>query len=84
MGKKEALVLAKSVSEIYSFKGKKVTHIKWADKPSEQELIDALLGPTGNLRAPCLKVQDQLLIGFNEESYKSIFLQRIPARARSK
>jgi len=43
-----------------------------------KEKIDAeimskfLLGPTGNLRAPTIRVGKTLLVGFNEESYKKV------------
>jgi len=42
------------------------------DKPGEKELLDALLGPTGNLRAPSIKVGKKLIVGFNEEFFASI------------
>ncbi len=32
-----------------------------------------MLGPTGNLRAPCLKVGKTLVIGFNAEAYSEVF-----------
>jgi hypothetical protein len=38
-------------------------------KPSA-EVVDALLGPTGNLRAPALRVGKTLLVGFHEEVYR--------------
>ena len=33
----------------------------------------ALLGPTGNLRAPTLVVGDTVLVGFNEDAYEGVF-----------
>ena len=38
------------------------------------EAIDAMLGPTGNLRAPTLRSGDTLLVGFNEEQFTSTLL----------
>lgn len=32
----------------------------------------AMLGPTGNLRAPTLKVGRTLIVGFDEDSYRSV------------
>ena len=32
-----------------------------------------MLGPTGNLRAPCLRVGKTVLVGFNEEAYTAVF-----------
>lgn len=80
MGKEETLDLAKNVKEIYSCRGNKLTHLKKSDKPTEQNLIDAMMGPTGNLRAPTMKIGDVLLVGFNEDVYKNIF--RSPAGVR--
>ena len=42
-------------------------------KPSA-EVVDALLGPTGNLRAPALRVGKTLLVGFSEEVYREQLL----------
>ncbi len=33
------------------------------------EIVEAVLGPTGNLRAPALVVGDTLLVGWNAEAY---------------
>jgi arsenate reductase-like glutaredoxin family protein len=43
------------------------------DKPDEAELLKAMLGPTGNLRAPALRAGKTLLIGFNEDMYQAVF-----------
>jgi arsenate reductase-like glutaredoxin family protein len=84
LGKNEALELAKTVEEIYSFKGKKVTHFVMSkDKPGDKELLEALLGPTGNLRAPSIKVGKKLIVGFNEEFFASNF-KTVSAAAKSK
>ena len=36
-------------------------------------VVAAMLGPTGNLRAPCLRTGKTVIVGFNEELYESIF-----------
>ncbi len=52
-------------------KGKKVSAFS---KPGgDDEAIDAMLGSTGNLRAPLLKVGKTLLVGFNEDEYTKVF-----------
>lgn len=38
-----------------------------------QELIDGMLGSTGNLRAPLLRVARTVIVGFNEDVYGRIF-----------
>ena len=36
-------------------------------------LLKAMLGPTGNLRAPTVRKGTTLLVGFNEETYRDAF-----------
>jgi len=42
------------------------------DRPADEELKSFLLGPTGNLRAPTVRVEKTLVVGFNEETYGSV------------
>ena len=53
-------------------KGKKLDEFRSSARPPK-ELVDAMLGPTGNLRAPCLKVGKTLVIGFCDELYDELF-----------
>jgi hypothetical protein len=41
-------------------------------KPSRAELLAALLGPTGNLRAPTIKLGRTLLVGFDPDMYRRL------------
>ena len=60
--------LLKSASKLIALKGKKVSEFNVAkDIPSEA--IAATLGPTGNMRAPTLRVGKTLIVGFNEEIF---------------
>ena len=36
------------------------------------EVIGAMLGPTGNLRAPTMRVGKTIVVGFNEEQYQTV------------
>ena len=54
-------------------KGKKVDTFKPGGK-APKDCVDAMLGPTGNLRAPTLKVGKTVLVGFNQDSYEEVFL----------
>ena len=72
LGKKDAAALAKAASKVYVAKGKKVDEWKPAGK-ANAEAVAAMLGPTGNLRAPCLRVGKTVIVGFNEDLYRSIF-----------
>ena len=42
-------------------------------QPDEDELKKLVLGPTGNLRAPTLRKGKTLIVGFNQETYESLF-----------
>jgi hypothetical protein len=64
--------MAKAASKVYVAKGKKVEEWKPAGKAGA-EMIAAMLGPTGNLRAPCLKVGKTVIVGFNEDLYTQVF-----------
>ncbi|MBY0376321.1 MAG: hypothetical protein K2Q23_20160 [Bryobacteraceae bacterium] len=72
LGEKEALALAESVDEIYSAKGKNVIHLRMKDAPGRDEILGALLGPTGNLRAPVLRRGKTLLVGYDETIYSRL------------
>jgi arsenate reductase-like glutaredoxin family protein len=68
-----ALEVLEGMDEIYVSKGKSVVHIDLkAARPSRAEMLSLLLGPTGNLRAPTLRVGKTLLVGFNEETYLKV------------
>jgi len=74
MGEQEALELVATVNDIYAAKGKKLVHLNLKrDKPEPQEITKLMLGPTGNLRAPTLRVGKKLLIGFNLDAYSEVF-----------
>ena len=53
-------------------KGKKVTDLD-PKKAPEEECVAAMLGPTGNMRAPTIKVGKTLLVGFNHEVFTEVF-----------
>ena len=54
-------------------KGKKIVEVNLEkDRPDDENLVKLILGPSGNLRAPTLKVGETLAIGFNDEMLKSV------------
>jgi arsenate reductase-like glutaredoxin family protein len=72
-GRDEALALAKCAQIVVVSKGKNVVRFDMRkDPPSDDVLIEHLLGPTGNLRAPALRKGNLLLVGFNESSYQQM------------
>ena len=65
--------MARDVDQIYVAKGKKVVQVDLkTSRPARAELLALLLGPTGGLRAPTLRVGRTLLVGFSEEAYAKI------------
>ena len=76
LGRDAALDLAKSTSKIIIARGKRVTTFDMKGSPPDDEtLLEQMLGPTGNLRAPTIRIGKTLLIGFNEETYTQTLLQ---------
>ena len=68
----DAKELLKAASKLVVAKGKKVTEFKGAEAQGK-EAVAAMLGPTGNMRAPTLKVGKTLLVGFNDDVYTGVF-----------
>ncbi len=76
MGKAEALKLARSVEKIFAAKGKSVVVFDLTkDAPTVAQLAAAIVGPTGNLRAPTVRRGSTLIVGFNSEMYEKVFAE---------
>jgi len=71
-GRDAALALAKSVETVVVAKGKKVLTFDMRNPPEDDILAAALLGPTGNLKAPTLLRGRTLLVGFGEAAYQQV------------
>lgn len=52
-------------------KGKKVSEFKGGS--AGKELVESMLGPTGNLRAPTIRKGKTVIVGFNEEVFEQVF-----------
>ncbi len=70
LGAAEAAELAAKANTVIVAKGKKVSTFKPGTKPAA-DVVEAMLGPTGNLRAPTLVTGKTVIVGFNEEAYGS-------------
>jgi hypothetical protein len=69
----QALGVLAGVDELYAMKGKRVVHVDLKKgRPDRAALLELLLGPTGNLRAPTLRKGRTLLVGFDEGAYKQV------------
>ncbi len=54
-------------------RGKKILRFDLTENPEAEELHKALLGPSGNLRAPTLRLGKKMLVGFHEQAYGEVF-----------
>ena len=68
----DAKLLLGSASRLVAMKGKKVSEFNLLDKVNKDS-VNAMLGPTGNLRAPTIRVGSTYLVGFNEEIFSAEF-----------
>ena len=73
LGRDDAVALAAKASTLIVAKGKKVTVFDIAGGAAD-DAIDAMLGPTGNLRAPTLRGGKTLLVGFSDDQYAEVLL----------
>lgn len=65
-----ALALLDGMTRLIAAKGKQVVEFDLKkDRPDDATLLAHLLGPTGNLRAPAMRVGKTLVVGFNPDAY---------------
>lgn len=70
LGADDARALLAGMKTLIVAKGKKSeTHDLSA--AVTDAMVDAMLGPTGNLRAPTLKVGRTVLVGFSEDAWEA-------------
>jgi arsenate reductase-like glutaredoxin family protein len=70
LARKDAAEIAKQASLVIVAKGKKLSEFK-PDGKASKALVDAMLGPTGNLRAPTIRAGKTVLVGFNEDVFSA-------------
>ena len=71
LGDTDARRLIDQARKVHVAKGKNLD--EFAGGSARPEQIALLLGSTGNLRAPTLRVGKILLVGFNEDVYTRVF-----------
>ncbi len=69
-GPAEAMALAKTAKRLVAAKGTKVTELDLTASPARREILALMLGPTGNLRAPTMKVGTTLYVGFPKGGFE--------------
>tara|TARA_B100001750_G_C15181038_1_gene434068 strand:- start:11 stop:283 length:273 start_codon:yes stop_codon:yes gene_type:complete len=63
-----ALLLLAEMSVLIVARGKKTIRIDLTGgRPSDSELLEMLLGRSGKLRAPAMRIGNRVLIGYNSE-----------------
>jgi arsenate reductase-like glutaredoxin family protein len=68
------VALARQARRLIAAKGKKVTTLELSKaSPSDDVLADFMLGPTGNLRAPTIRVGDTVVVGYNDDVFADTF-----------
>lgn len=63
------------MTELLVARGKKTLRfdLSAGERPDEEEILGLLLGRSGKLRAPALRVGSRLLIGYGADMYESVF-----------
>lgn len=72
----DARALLDGAARLIAMKGKAVQEFDLGgglDAAAMDEAVAAMLGPTGNLRAPTIRSGGTLLVGYNEEVFKRQF-----------
>ncbi len=68
LGRADAEALLAGAETIYVARGRKQTELQ----ASEPGAADLMLGPTGNLRAPVVRVGRTLIVGYHEEALNQV------------
>ena len=63
--------LIQNAKAIYVAKGKKI-EILTPHADSQETILKAVMGRSGNLRAPTVRVEDNFFVGFNSDLYGNI------------
>jgi hypothetical protein len=76
LGRDEAIRLARSMDRVITARGKKIINFDMKTYPPDDDTLAAhLLGPTGNLKAPTLRLGQTLLVGFSDDAYRQVLIE---------
>jgi len=71
------LALVRTVRRLLVAKGKKTIEVSVTRTvPSDDDLRALVIGPSGNLRAPAIRIGDTLVVGFTPEGLDQVLDQR--------
>lgn len=68
----DAWDLLKEAGAITTVKGKKVVELTPC-RDGREVVLAEVIGPSGNLRAPTLRIGDRFVIGFDGSLYETLF-----------
>jgi len=69
----DALALLDGIETLIAARGKSLVTFELKKvRPDDDVLLFHLLGPSGNLRAPTVRIGRTLVVGFNEEAYRKV------------
>ncbi len=71
LGASEARAIAKESTKVFVAKGKKLDVFDMKSAKLS-EVAEKMLGPTGNLRAPTLRVGKVTVVGFSDEAFETV------------
>ena len=70
----DALKVLDGIDDLVVAKGRKAVHIDLRnDRPSDEELLEMMLGRSGKLRAPTVRSGRRLLVGYNADLFAEAF-----------
>jgi hypothetical protein len=69
MDEAAAWELLRKAAQITVAKGKAVSQLK-PGQDGKEEILKLVMGPSGNLRAPALRVGNEFVVGFHADLYK--------------
>lgn len=69
----DALRLVAGARDLYVTRGTKVIHFDLKnDHPDDASLLELLIGRSGKLRAPSIKVGTTVIVGFDQATYENV------------
>ena len=72
LGKSDAARIVRDANEIFVAKGRKLDRFEGGK--ATEEILSKMLGPTGNLRSPTIRVGKRVVVGFDQETLEKVLL----------
>lgn len=70
----DALSLIADAKDLYVTRGTKVVYFDLEqDRPDDEMLLQLMIGRSGKLRAPAVKIGRTVIIGFDQSTYEKVF-----------